>query len=285
MADGRARRIADLRTGDKIYGTVRKGHYRRYVTTEVRAHWQTLKPGYRITLEDGTELVASGDHRFWTGPAKWKHVTGAEQGGARRPHLTLNDELVGTGQLASSPDDSPEYRRGYLCGMIQGDGHVGSYSYENAQVAGMATFIVSGSRWPTSKRCKRTRNFLADVDVQTDEFHFHAAVGNQREINAIRTSAKGRVDAIRELISWPRSPTNDWCKGFLAGIYDPEGSFDSGRIANTDVVLIDWITYCFRRLDFHYVVEKTKNPNGLTYVRIDGGLRTGSGSARRLIPR
>src|SRR5512133_2652641 len=39
MADGRARPIRDLRPGDEIYGTVRRGAYRRYVKTEVLAQW------------------------------------------------------------------------------------------------------------------------------------------------------------------------------------------------------------------------------------------------------
>src|SRR5579871_217290 len=61
MADGRHKPIADLRVGDRIYGTVRIGRYRRYVPTEVQAHWKTVKPAYRVTLVDGTSLIASGD--------------------------------------------------------------------------------------------------------------------------------------------------------------------------------------------------------------------------------
>src|SRR5680860_1148402 len=57
-----------------------------------------MKSAYRITLEDGTELVASGDHRFLTDRG-WKYVTGTEQGVAR-PHLELGNHLMGTGQLA-----------------------------------------------------------------------------------------------------------------------------------------------------------------------------------------
>ena len=49
--------------------------YRRYVPTEVLAHWRTVKPAYRVTLADGTTLIASGDHRFLT-ERGWKHVTG-----------------------------------------------------------------------------------------------------------------------------------------------------------------------------------------------------------------
>ena len=35
---------------------------------QVLDHWSTIKPAYRVTLEDGTELIASGDHRFLTRP-------------------------------------------------------------------------------------------------------------------------------------------------------------------------------------------------------------------------
>src|SRR5713226_8515895 len=75
LADGRTKPLAEVRVGDRIYGTVRQGRYRRYVTTDVLAHWSTIKPAYRVTLEDGTELIASGDHRFLTNRG-WKHVTG-----------------------------------------------------------------------------------------------------------------------------------------------------------------------------------------------------------------
>ena len=124
MADGRHKPIADLRVGDRIYGTVRIGRYRRYVPTEVQAHWRTFKPAYRVTLVDGTTLIASGDHRFLT-ERGWKHVTGAEHGRDRRPHLTLGNALIGIGAFAEQPKESVDYRRGYLCGMIRGDGTIG----------------------------------------------------------------------------------------------------------------------------------------------------------------
>src|SRR5690242_18004426 len=53
MADGRTRAIADLGVGDRIVGTVSDGRYRRYAETEVLDHWTTIKPAYRVTLEDG----------------------------------------------------------------------------------------------------------------------------------------------------------------------------------------------------------------------------------------
>jgi hypothetical protein len=113
MADGRVRPLQDLQVGDRIYGTVRDGPYRRFALTEVRAHWSTVKPAYEVTLADGTVLVASGDHRFLTSRG-WKYVTGAEQGLGRRPHLTPGARLLGVGGFAAPPPATEDYRRGYL---------------------------------------------------------------------------------------------------------------------------------------------------------------------------
>lgn len=96
MADGRQQPLWSIQVGDVIMGTEVRGRYRRYVPTTVLASWETLKRGYRITLADGTELVASGDHRFLT-ERGWKYVTGAMSGQDRRPYLTTSNKLVGFG--------------------------------------------------------------------------------------------------------------------------------------------------------------------------------------------
>src|SRR4051794_35319786 len=48
MADGRTKPLAEIRAGDRIYGTRREGRYRRYEVTEVLARWSTSKPAYRV---------------------------------------------------------------------------------------------------------------------------------------------------------------------------------------------------------------------------------------------
>src|ERR687896_1276368 len=128
MADGRTKPLADIEIGDSVYGTERVGTYRRYGPTPVLDHWSTIREAYELVLEDGTRLIASGDHRFLSDRG-WKYVTGTECGSTRRPHLTPNNRLLGMGQFAESPSEGPDYRLGYLCGLIRGDGHVGSYGY------------------------------------------------------------------------------------------------------------------------------------------------------------
>jgi DNA repair photolyase len=95
MADGHHRPIGDLVVGDRIVGTRAHGARREYVHTEVLATWSTRKRGYRVALEDGTQIVASGDHRFLA-ERGWTHVTRQAAGEPHRPHLTTDDRLLGT---------------------------------------------------------------------------------------------------------------------------------------------------------------------------------------------
>jgi DNA repair photolyase len=270
LANGRTRGIADLRPGDEIYGTVRSGRYRRYVTTTVLAHWSTAKLAYRVTLEDGTELVASGDHRFLTRRG-WKHVTGTQHGPARRPHLTLNDHLAGIGRFAAPPREDADYRRGYLCGMIRGDGHAGSYAYARPgrDVGAVHRFRLALA---DLEALRRSKDYLRALGVGTDEFAFHAAVGDRRSLHAIRTQHRAEVSLIREIVAWPWDPSDQWCKGFLAGSFDAEGSCgDSLRISDTDAAIVEQTVGCLRRFGFRWVVEDYAEPNRLRTVRLLGG--------------
>jgi DNA repair photolyase len=275
MADGRTKPLSEVRVGDTIYGTVQSGLYRRYVTTQVLDHWSITKPAYQVTLEDGTELLTSRDHRFLTDRG-WKHVGGADQGQQQCPSLTLGDKLLGTGKFTSAPVGGPEYRRGYLCGMIRGDGHLGSYTYMRT---GRSNGDVHRFRLALTdlEALRRTRTYLAELQVPTDEFLFQKAVGVRKQINAIRTSSYRGVTAIQEIIAWPQTPSSEWSKGFLAGIFDAEGSFNHHgglRIANTDDAIIGQITSSLRR--FGFALSTSIRPQGnkpLTAVRLLGGLR------------
>jgi DNA repair photolyase len=272
MADGSTRRISEVRPGDRIYGTVRRGAYRRYTKTYVAAHWATEKEAYRVVLEDGTELIASGDHRFLT-ERGWKHVTGAERGLGQRPFLTTRNSLLGFGALGAREGQSEEYRRGYLCGMIRGDGSLGTYSYPHP--AGRRSRTVHRFRLALADAdaLYRAKDFLADGGVITKDFQFSTGDDRRRPMRAIRTSRGDDVQSIREVIRWPRSPSREWSRGFLAGIFDAEGSRSGSlRICNKDRVVLAQIEAGMKRLGFETVLEPPR-ANGVRSVRLLGGLR------------
>jgi DNA repair photolyase len=273
MATGRTKPIRDLAPGDEIYGTVREGQYRRYVKTTVLAHWETLKQPYRITLEDGTTLVASGDHRFLTRRG-WKYVTGSETGHWRRPHLTLNSKLLGLGASVASPVETEGYRRGYLCGLIRGDGTIGHYEY--ARAGRRSTIHLFRLALADFEALRRAQVYLDDAGIGLGEREYAnaGAQGGAKPMRMLRTGARHSVERIEELTSWPAQPEHDWLKGFLAGIFDAEGSnADCVRIANCDPAIVHHVVRALGVFGFDSVVEERPQANGLRYVRLRGGLR------------
>jgi DNA repair photolyase len=273
MADGRQRALRDIRVGDHVYGTVVRGRYRRFTPTPVLDHWRTEKPAYRITLADGTKLIASGDHRFLS-ERGWKHVAGLPPGGGQRPFLTANNSLLGTGHLAPPPEHDQDYRDGYLCGMIRGDGLLRSYSYDGRrrdrdQVHQFRLALVD------TEGLTRTRRFLEMMEVTTHDLVFQAATATRKEVRAIRTSVRAHVGRIRSSIEWPIQPSIGWSKGFLAGIFDAEGGYLGGilRISNCDQTIITQIGAALGRFGFDHVVETIARERPVHNVRVRGGLR------------
>jgi DNA repair photolyase len=276
MADGRTRPIEDVRVGDAIYGTVRIGWYRRYVKARVLAHWSVVKPAFRITLEGGTCLVAGADHRFLT-ERGWKFVTGTMgRSSTQRPYLTTQNKLMGTGAFSRPPTKDRDYQLGYLGGLVRGDGLLASYHYERA---GRAHGDQHQFRLALCdmEALQRGQEYLRHCGIVTQEFVFQKAIGERQVMHAIRTQARSAVEQIRTLITWPGAPSPGWTAGFLAGIFDAEGSCSQGvlRISNTDKDIISWIDRCLRILNFKFVLEHVHRDGlkPITIVRLTGGLR------------
>ena len=275
MADGRTRLLADVRAGDEIYGTVRRGWYRRYAKARVLAQWSVIKQAYRITLEDGTSLVVGGDHRFLT-ERGWKFVTGTMNGVGQRPYLTTSNKLMGTGAFAGQVTKDHDYCVGYLCGMIRGDGLLASYHYQRAgRIHGdQHQFRLALC---DTEALQRTQDYLRDCQIATHGFIFQKAVAGRQTMHAIPTHARSNVEQIGSLIAWPSAPASTWMAGFLAGIFDAEGSYSQGvlRIPNTDHELVAWIRRSLKAFDFRSVQEHVhrEQTKPIDVVRLTGGLR------------
>src|SRR5262249_52535150 len=72
------------------------------------------------------------------------------------------------------------------------------------------------------------------------------------------------------------NPTQDWSKGFLAGIFDAEGNFSkSWRLCNTDPEIIARVTECLTTFGFTFAVDHQNRVGRklIAIVRLKGGLR------------
>jgi DNA repair photolyase len=57
---------------------------------------------------------------------------------------------------------------------------------------------------------------------------------------------------------WPAVPSHEWCKGFLAGIFDTDGSGAGGiRISNSDAQIRSWIHAALTTLGFRPTVRSS----------------------------
>ena len=157
---------------------------------------------------------------------------------------------MGTGAFADAPVKNEDYRRGYLCGVIRGDGLLASYRYQRP---GRAHGDQHQFRLALCDReaLLRAQEYLRDWQIDAEEYLFEKAVAGRRAMHAIRSHARPNVELIRELIAWPVAPSPEWSAGFLAGIFDAEGSYSQGilRISNTDDEIIDWISRSLQRLE------------------------------------
>jgi DNA repair photolyase len=273
MADGTTKLLKNIQVNDEIYGTLKQGQYHYYTKTKVLAHWQTEKEAYRIRLEDGTELIASGDHRFLTNRG-WKYVSDTKP--AQRMHVTANNHLLGTGQFANPVVKDLAYKQGYLCGIIRGDGLLNTYYYNrvgrihgNQHQFRLALIDLEA--------LERTRFYLGEFEIQTRQFAFQKATLKTKALQAIATSSKAQVENIRSLIAWLALPTLNWYAGFLAGIFDAEGSYSCGvlRVSNINKEIIDVIQKGLALFGFRSRLELTKmaQKTPVWVVRLLGGLR------------
>jgi DNA repair photolyase len=279
MADGRQKPIGEVGVGEAIYGTEVRGNDRRYVKTRVLASWRSRKRAFRVTLGDGTTLVASADHRFLTDRG-WKYVRGAMAGAGQRPYLTTHNKLMGCGLAGFTPVHSPDtdaadYRRGYLTGMIRGDGTLfkKDYARANGGINRLNSFRLALT---DAEALDRSRLFLEREGVHTTTRPLALAVtlaNARRAMFAIHTARRADFDTICELIRWPTVVNDQWSAGFLAGIFDAEGSCSRGvlRISNKNPEILEQIQACLRALGVTHVLEPAKS-NGVRSVRVTGGL-------------
>jgi DNA repair photolyase len=276
MGDGRHKPLGEVRVGDEIIGTEKRGAYRRYVRTIVLASWNTHKRAHRVELADGTSIVASGEHRFLT-ERGWKHVVGRDGGVGTRPHLTPNNRLMGFGAAGLAEIEHPQYfsadyRRGYLCGMVRGDAHVGQHPYIRS--SDRPGIIHQFRLAPVDgEALNRTRFYLDEEGIPTSVFAFSQVGASRRAMTGIRVADKRSVAKIGELIAWRTSASVEWHAGFLAGVFDAEGSCSRGvlRIVNKDPEIIAQIRESLDELAIDHVIEPARE-HGVVGVRVIGGL-------------
>ncbi|MGH2900504.1 MAG: hypothetical protein ACRDMZ_17650, partial [Solirubrobacteraceae bacterium] len=119
-ADLRWVRLDEIAVGDEIVAVdeeagVGRGAARKTRRARVEARWETEEESYRLTMDDGTELIASGSHRFL-----WAYRGDVGERGWRRVEQMRVGERIR--RLTPQPWGEPDAEDGWMGGMIDGEG-------------------------------------------------------------------------------------------------------------------------------------------------------------------
>ena len=115
--------VGELKVGDKLLAFDENSTHtdqRGWRVSEVLSTRRVIQPTYKVTLSDGTETIASANHRWLvtypSGMTKfWAHTTDLKVG-YRVP------------RLIKEWDDPQSWEAGYVAGVLDGEGTLGNYN-------------------------------------------------------------------------------------------------------------------------------------------------------------
>lgn len=253
-------KIKDVQIGDLLLGVKtpkgKKANNAHFSRSIVENKITTVKSVYEITLENGNKVKCSGDHR-WLTDRGWKYTTAK----SNRPFLTTKNKIrITTATFFNSPLATDNYKKGYLSGMIRGDGTMTKENNKNGQTG----FQL---RLNDKQGIEITNKYLNYFGIIPKLFKY------TDKMDGIRTSNKKDYDAIKNLIDWSDEP--EYARGFLAGIFDAEGGFTNRtiRLYNGNETIIELIETALTIFGFKFIHDKARKPKNVLVkvIRILGG--------------
>lgn len=262
LADLTWRPIGLLAEGDEVLATdehptetiagVKRRHWRSATVEKV---WTVRKEAFRVELSDGRSFVASGSHRFLaqeSGRWAWRTVDDMAR--------VLHDSRRKTSGIrvarAFRPGDnlgidyhSDEYMAGYLAGATLGDGAI------RAERDSMPFWQIGLGAADTAI-LDRIQAYATTFGIRLHRWHREPnGRGWQRSrMEGLRTNARADVEA---LASMAEGGSLAWRAGWLAGLYDTDGSLGSTlQYFQKDVAVLKRVVAYAADLGFEATIDE-----------------------------
>jgi pyruvate/2-oxoacid:ferredoxin oxidoreductase alpha subunit len=240
MKDLSYKPINEIKIGDEVLGKDKKGNLK--FTRVMRTFRRTADKLVKLKMK-GFELVCTPEHRFYHHPTH-SHWVKAEN--------LKNKELHWFGY---GFDENKEFKRGWLAGMSDGDGcffrdkeNRFSFKLKVKDAELVNTFIKWSEEFGFAVRetdCNKKRGFFTAILTRNKE-----------------------TERLQKFLE--KSKDNDFYRGYLAGIYDAEGSgpfkVKQAVIYNSNKSLVEFISKILRELKISFKVY-SDNRRGRYYTR------------------
>lgn len=209
----------DVKPGMSMIGTARNvlGAVGRYSRGVVIDAVHQMADRVRVIFEDRSDAVVSVGHRFVLGlGGRFRRVESLKPGDMIRSYDS------GAGQLFTA-----KYKLGYLAGAADGDG---SFHDKSPTTSGAVPFhfVIACKDEPL---LARFRQFASDLGFQLN-WGLHTSGGQfapTTRIPALRLTRTEQAKAFRDAL-WRDHASRDWMAGYLAGMYDTDGSTDGNTM-------------------------------------------------------
>lgn len=255
MADLTWRKLEKIKIGETLIGFTKnkdkKGY--RIVKSKVLAKKSRTAETIQIITKNGN-VICSPEHKWLCSSGRWRMAK----------NLRPNDKIVFISNpvLGTTKPFTEEYKIGYFSGISLGDGTWGVYDKNK-----VFSYRLALKDWDA---VNRVAIFCKKLGLTMNKFKHKSGMGGK--LWAIRKTGKINYS---EITSWINSTldTQEFWRGFLAGIFDAEGSFDgcSIRVYNTKKEILEKIKMGMQKLGFKFREENHKGhtPN----IRLCGGLK------------
>ena len=284
MGDGEWKPIRDVSVGDQVMGFDEhtSPSRRRWHGASVLHKWTTEKESLRLTFDDGRQVVCSGDHRWLSrsNSALWQRLRKA--GGdawVEAGALRVGDELAAVFAPQVIKHDSHDYMRGYVAGACLGDGSFDPTRIRrvrSSRVESLAPYwsiLVAEEDVAIINRLEGYFDALGivgacrirrepNVDPRASSF------AGTKPMVGLRTDRLGNCERLGALME--EVDSDEYRAGWLAGLYDTDGSLDN-RTAALTIFQKDWnvlgrVQLYAKALGFRFKFEA----GVCDYVRLSG---------------
>jgi len=274
MANGSQKPIKNILVGDYIVGIERKGRYSYYTKTVVLNKSKTRRYSIKLETTNGTVVECSADHRWRNNRGEYVHTI---KGNETTHNLGKYCSISCISTPTKVYKDTEKYKQGYLCGAIKGDGHLAVHNYlrkdkkykyyehqHHFRLACKDSEIVDTVEYYLKS--------VLNLGCKRFEFPMMDRSGKIIKPIAIRNHTTEAYNKIKQLISPILTSNTEWSRGFLAGAFDSEGSYNNViRISNLDESFLSTIEQCYDTLKFRYIREN-KSKSKAQVIRLLGGL-------------
>lgn len=265
MDDLSEKHIKDIKIGDKILSWQRiqreKLSVRRLCEAEVKNVLIRKGDLYKITLDNGKEIISTLDH-------KW--LNGYSKGGNDNLEFStpkIGNEIVYIHSEIKKPEyfETDNFKKGYLVGFFRGDGHCSKLEIKKThpfreQIFEYVQEHKVGCANQDVESIERIEKYLTYFNIP-----FSKKFTETDSCYRINCSNKIAYDFINQLKEDKDKP---WWSGFLSGIYDAEGSGQViAQCLDHNPTTYGLIKKCLDILDFKYVLGKES-------IRLTGGRNT-----------